>query len=206
MLFVTSDQHFGHTNVIRYCNRPYSSVEEMNEAMIAEWNAVVGPEDTVYHLGDFSMSLGAMRAATPRLNGRKILIVGNHDHCHPVHKKHLKAEQKYIEAGWSEVKLKEQINTPSGPVLLYHLPFAAAKEEPGVTLRYADYRLKYEGVPLLHGHVHSSYLYRSRGYNVGVDQHGMRPIPLDYAAEKLYSLIREEEGHAQSPNITTATS
>jgi len=54
-VFFTSDTHFNHVNIIKYCSRPFSSVEEMNREMIARWNSVVGPEDTVFHLGDFAM-------------------------------------------------------------------------------------------------------------------------------------------------------
>jgi calcineurin-like phosphoesterase family protein len=54
-VFFTSDTHFNHANIISYCSRPFSSADEMNREIIARWNAVVGPEDTVYHLGDFAM-------------------------------------------------------------------------------------------------------------------------------------------------------
>jgi calcineurin-like phosphoesterase family protein len=79
--FFTADTHFGHANIIRYCGRPFASVEEMDEAMIATWNTVVGKEDTVFHLGDFALGTDAksIRAVFARLNGRKRLIVGNHD-------------------------------------------------------------------------------------------------------------------------------
>lgn len=51
----TSDTHFDHANVIEYCKRPFSNVEEMNEAMIRNWNKRVMPEDTIFHLGDFHL-------------------------------------------------------------------------------------------------------------------------------------------------------
>ena len=54
-IWVTSDTHFNHANIIKYCNRPFSSVEEMNETIIANWNKVVSQGDTVYHLGDFAL-------------------------------------------------------------------------------------------------------------------------------------------------------
>ena len=81
MVFFTSDTHFNHANIIKYCTRPFSSVEEMNREIIARWNAVVGPEDTVYHLGDFAMGRPSeMPAIYHQLNGaRKILIRGSHD-------------------------------------------------------------------------------------------------------------------------------
>jgi calcineurin-like phosphoesterase family protein len=54
-IFFTSDHHFGHENIIRYCNRPFTSVQQMNEIMILRWNGAVLPEDEVYYLGDFAM-------------------------------------------------------------------------------------------------------------------------------------------------------
>ncbi len=54
-IFFTADTHFGHTNIIKYDNRPFASAAEMNEALVANWNCKVSPTDTVYHLGDVSI-------------------------------------------------------------------------------------------------------------------------------------------------------
>lgn len=78
--FFTADTHFGHSNIIEFCKRPFANVNEMDEALIAAWNKRVGHEDLVYHLGDFSMYDVAKYRA--RLNGRIILISGNHDYRH----------------------------------------------------------------------------------------------------------------------------
>ena len=80
--YFTADQHFGHDNIIRYCDRPYHSVGEMNAALVANWNALVGPADTVHVLGDVAM--GRREESLPlvgSLAGRKILYPGNHDRC-----------------------------------------------------------------------------------------------------------------------------
>lgn len=53
-VFFTSDTHFGHKAIIGFCDRPFSSVEEMTEVLVENWNSVVGPTDTIYHLGDFA--------------------------------------------------------------------------------------------------------------------------------------------------------
>jgi calcineurin-like phosphoesterase family protein len=76
-IWVVSDTHFGHSNIIKYCFRPFSSAEEMDEEMIERWNKVVTPEDHVYHLGDVYFSKDSNFQY--RLNGKKRLILGNHD-------------------------------------------------------------------------------------------------------------------------------
>lgn len=79
-VFFTADTHFGHSNVIRYCNRPFKDAQEMDEVLINNWNRVVSKEDTVYHLGDFAFA-DARRWSqiVLQLNGRIHLIRGNHD-------------------------------------------------------------------------------------------------------------------------------
>lgn len=73
--------HYGHKNSIAFDNRPFGSVEEMNEALIQNWNGAVGPEDTVYILGDmFWCGATAAVEALERLKGTKVLVKGNHDH------------------------------------------------------------------------------------------------------------------------------
>src|SRR5581483_5246031 len=76
----TSDTHFGHKNVIRYDERPFRDMDHMREMLIKNWNDTVTPSDTVYHLGDVAfLGTTATREIVNRLNGRKILIRGNHD-------------------------------------------------------------------------------------------------------------------------------
>ena len=79
-IFVTSDHHFCHKNIIRYCKRPFRSVREMNETMIRRWNKVVDKGDLVFHLGDFAFAnAGVINVIRKRLNGAIIIILGNHD-------------------------------------------------------------------------------------------------------------------------------
>ena len=79
-IFYTSDTHFGHENIIKYCNRPWRDVREMDRRMETMWNSIVEPDDVVYHLGDFCMGNRQNgHEILKRLNGRKILIAGNHD-------------------------------------------------------------------------------------------------------------------------------
>lgn len=76
-IWVTSDTHFNHYNIINYCDRPFKTTDEMNSALIENWNSVVKDGDIVYHLGDVYMTGTA--DLLKGLNGRKRLILGNHD-------------------------------------------------------------------------------------------------------------------------------
>lgn len=76
-IWAISDTHLSHLNIIRYCHRPFQDEHEMDEAIIERWNAVVAPQDKVYHVGDVFFREGWKHL--PRLNGHKRLILGNHD-------------------------------------------------------------------------------------------------------------------------------
>ena len=161
MRFYTSDTHFGHARIIELCNRPFKYVDEMNEKIIRRWNGVVDHDDTVYHLGD--VALGPIRESLScirRLNGHKILILGNHDR--PFMKKGKPAfdewVETYIKAGFEDIRFSDAHAIELGggavaPVLLSHFPYDGDShgEE-----RYKEDRLKDVGVPLIHGHTHSS--------------------------------------------------
>jgi len=80
MIYFIADTHHHHKNVIRFDNRPFSNIYEMDNAIIANWNSIVKPNDTVYHLGDVAMSgKQQAKAIVDKLVGKIILISGNHD-------------------------------------------------------------------------------------------------------------------------------
>ena len=94
-VFIISDTHFGHASIIKYCNRPFSSVEEMDETMIKRWNETVSNNDIIIHLGDVGLSNKEyITNIIKRLNGKKILIMGNHDNW---------SEQAYRDMGFHTV-------------------------------------------------------------------------------------------------------
>lgn len=78
-VFIVSDTHFNHVNIIAFCSRPFADVDEMNESLILRWNNCVRPQDTVIHLGDVGFRYETLFDIVPRLHGRKLLIRGNHD-------------------------------------------------------------------------------------------------------------------------------
>jgi len=78
-LFFTSDTHFGHKHILEFCKRPFSSIEEHDEQLIANWNSVVGVDDTIFHLGDFGFGgYPFWKKIVDQLNGHIILVIGNH--------------------------------------------------------------------------------------------------------------------------------
>ena len=169
-LFFTADTHFGHKNVIKYCNRPYSSVEEMNERIISKWNEFVGELDTVIHLGDFSfLSPSTSRDIMNQLNGHIILVRGNHD------------SNKVIDAcGFSDVvdylDLKVNDGGMHQPISCMHYPLAV-------------WPSSHFGAWHLHGHSHGTYTSgKGKILDVGWDIY-YRPI--SYKEIKEYMLTRE---------------
>ena len=173
-VFFSSDHHFGHKNIIEYCSRPWRDTYEMDTAMIGRWNAIVQPDDTVFYLGDFSLSKQHMAAILPKLNGKKFLIAGNHDACHPAHhsskkpEKHQAMGKFYLEAGWQAVFYQGMYRDWE----LCHFPYSD-----DMNREYLHkYRPKDEGKWLLHGHVHTHWRKKAKMINVGVDAWGYSPV------------------------------
>ena len=167
-VWFTSDRHVGHTNIIRYCSRPFYYVEEMNQALMDNWNAVVGPNDLVYDLGDITMSYKKekMLEIYNQLNGRKILIEGNHD-------KHKTIPVDAFES----VHKALQIIGEGYDFILVHDPATASANH-------------MDGQKYLCGHLHSS-PERRVYYNwidVGVDAHNFTPVSL----ETILKLFKDE--------------
>ena len=186
MIYFTSDTHFGHKNIIRFCDRPFKDVNEMNEILVKNWNDTVGVDDTVYFLGDFAMSFTPVETITPRLNGRKILIAGNHDHCHPTHKKSntmdkfIEEQQNYALAGWDSVCITDYINIGGEVVTLSHFPYKEDNTDANFpNSNFDKHRRKDDGGWLLCGHIHEKWRTKGRMINVGVDVWDYKPVSID---------------------------
>lgn len=114
--YVIADLHIGHANVCKFTRdegeplRPWDDVDEMNEALIDNWNSIVREGDKVYVLGDFTVNKKYVHLGS-RLNGRKILIAGNHDNATP---------QMYMDAGFEDVKGCHVLQKQG--VIMTHIP------------------------------------------------------------------------------------
>ncbi len=175
-LWFTSDTHFGHKKVIEFCNRPFESVAEMDEQMIARWNFLVKDGDEVYHMGDFAFC-GAVRTQEilSQLRGRKILVQGNHDHFKP---------EKYKRLGFHEVHPWLQWGERSTGIMLSHFPYKGYETDERVFLG----QLVDDGGWLIHGHVHNGWKVNKRMINVGVDQWEFAPVSWD----EISDILRKE--------------
>ena len=169
-VWFTSDLHFGHKNVINYCNRPWLTVDEMHAGIIKIWNKTVHPKDIVYVLGDFSLNPKWSREIIPKLNGHKRLIAGNHDACFPNKlgqgdRKTEKMREKYLEHGWELVLLNGTMTWIQGRIVyLNHFPFDTEYDA-----RYKECRPQDNGSWLLHRHLHSCCRTKGRQIDVGFD-------------------------------------
>jgi calcineurin-like phosphoesterase family protein len=170
--FVTSDLHFFHENVIKFCNRPFGSVEHMNESLINNWNMVVGSNDHIYMLGDFSFGkVNETIDVLKRLNGIKHKITGNHDRkgsCQklPWHE-YFCAQHDYYRFKLNKKKY-----------VMCHFPFSSWER----------------GYVNLHGHWHSLSGYENKymQYDVGVDANGYTPLLIEDAYERSLKGVKSE--------------
>ncbi|UUG69527.1 phosphoesterase [Streptomyces phage Sham] len=187
--FFTSDTHFGHQRIIELCNRPFDSVDEMNEVMIERWNTVVKPDDVVIHLGD--VALGKIAETLPligRLNGYKVLVPGNHDRVFSGEKPRVR--ERFIP---EYLKVFQKIQRETVWVSKDDRPYALASHFPysGDSTgkdRHADKRPLDNGLPLIHGHVHDSWKHNGRMFNVGVDVNNFFPVSEDEIVDWISSL------------------
>jgi calcineurin-like phosphoesterase family protein len=181
-MYLTSDNHFGHKNIIGYCDRPFQTVEQMDEAMIQRWNHNVGKTATIMVVGDFSFyDAVKTKEITQRLNGRKILIRGNHDKAH--------SDSWFLKCGFDSVV--ESMTIP-----------AMVQEDTVEIQHYHDYESRYGYGVLFHGHAHN--FFKAKHYvtfkrvllNVGVDCWNFTPVHIDFLFETVKRIRQqhEEEG------------
>lgn len=166
-IFIVSDTHFYHTNIISYCGRPYKNVEEMNKDLIAKWNSIVKKDDLVYHLGDFCFGgKEKVKEILALLNGKINLVMGNHDRYNI---------RFYYEAGFNRVYDRPIIIQDF--FVLSHAPFVPWEKDG----RYAN----------LHGHTHEDprFSTTSRTFNACVEMNNYSPVLLEDAVSKM----REKE-------------
>lgn len=180
-IWFTSDLHFGHRNIMKFCNRPWETVEEMDKALINNWNSVVGKNDIVFDLGDFAFASNSKwKYILNQLNGRHYLILGNHDVSRYPGDKTMELFER--------VEHQMIVKIDDRYVYLNHYPY----------LCYGgSWRGPENAVYALHGHTHllktensgkdfermsNTFPYQ---YDVGVDFNNYKPISWEKVCEKI---------------------
>lgn len=188
--WITSDTHFGHENIIKYCSRPYRNAAQMDEDLIRRWNNRVKPGELVYHLGDVGMTKGDdyLPKILTRLNGRKILILGNHD----------KSAKRMMEFGFDFACEALVVMCCQRRLLLNHRPLMARPCWVGDPAQSVDY--------VLHGHIHNSTpeeraKHTAKGelvdilsfnINMSVEMTNYEPVPLEWVVKK--KIAQDKQG------------
>ena len=185
-VFFTSDTHFGHKAIMTYCKRPFSSVDEMNEKLVSNWNELVSDDCTVFHLGDFAFGgLPFWEDIRSRLRGHIILIKGNHDWRGNLQ------NLKRLETMFDVIELEIVINLDGQPIILNHYPLLC-------------YSGSYNNsIWALHGHVHQNpnsvgldtprLIHRfPTQYDVGVDNNNYYPISYNQIKQIINKQIENE--------------
>ena len=156
-VYFTSDTHFGDPRVLRIDKRPFASIPDHDEALIALWNETVGPEDEVWHLGDFALHVRDERIdeLLAALHGRKHLITGNND-----------GPTTLAARGWKSVQAYAEIKIGTTALVMCHYAFRTWKN---MGRGWID----------LHGHSHGKLKPQTRQYDVGVDAWDYRPVTIE---------------------------
>ena len=162
--FILGDPHFGHENIIKYCNRPFKDIEEMNETLISNWNSVVNAQDRIYLCGDIAMNKKYIPLVS-KLNGHKVLIKGNHD-IFP-----LDHYLPYFDDIRSYVV--------ENGIIISHIPVLLNPYE-----RY---------IGNIHGHTHETDVPDPRYFNISADKINFTPILLEEAKDLLYKQISDDK-------------
>ena len=178
MIYFTADQHFGHANIVKMCNRPFENIEAMNETLIRTWNERVRGDDTIYIVGDLFFRCKDPESILKQLKGKKRLIVGNHDSSW--------MGKVQLDQYFSSIDNYLEISDGEHALTLCHYPLMTWKHP------LKSY--------MIHGHIHANThmdywpLLRCRDnvLNAGVDVNDFRPVTFDELLENNRRLKMEQ--------------
>ena len=180
-IWFTSDNHFGHANIIMFANRPFGSVGRMDTVMVENWNTVVQPPDIVYHLGDFCLGDDSVaRRYFAMLNGT-VKILGN-----PWHH-----DRRWINRDMYTGLHAENKVEILPPMVVLEFPEYGDGTHPQVLVLchypIGEWDRKHYGAWHLHGHSHGRYVHKAGdlAFDIGVDSNQFYPIALDGVARQM---------------------
>ena len=170
-IYFIADTHFNHKNILEYCNRPFADVEEMNKILVNNWNDTVKHDDIVYMLGDFCMgNKQEIKKFTEKLNGRKFLVMGNHDRYNM---------RAYMELGFEKAYDKSVLF--DNFIILSHAPLFLPE-----TMPYAN----------IFGHVHNDEKFAGitkNSFCVSVERIEYKPISDDEIKKRIAQYSKKVE-------------
>ena len=180
-IFITSDTHFNHTNIIKYCSRPFSSVAEMNSTLIDNWNSVVSKDDLVIHLGDFAWgrTIQSIKQYLDKLNGDKILIIGNHDEL---------SQDDYIKCGFSHVYSKLEVNLYNNFCVFCHFQLLHWNKSEHGSIHFYGHQHRESNNDEKIAALNAS----NRRFNAGIDLNNYTPVNL----YKVIQILKEKPTNA----------
>lgn len=203
--YFTADPHFFHEKIIEYCNRPFDNAEEMNETIVKNYNYYVKPEDTVFFLGDIGFSKQQLlKDLIARLNGSKILILGNHDNS---------GRNTYLNMGFAAVLDSAIITIGKHKVSMSHHPIRHPLEfirlfwlyskkmwtsgKSPVTIyrrikREWDNHESFKSDYHLCGHVHTAWKHKGKNLNVGVDKWNFRLVSIKQISDYIENVMEKK--------------
>jgi calcineurin-like phosphoesterase family protein len=203
MIFITSDHHFGHENIIKHCKRPFRNTDEMDTAMVDRWNEVVEPTDDVYIAGDFSHKRCPADRANDiarSLRGRKHLLLGNHetdnergillDSRSPIEDRLILDPSLFasLNEGYFYFRINGRL------IVVTHYAMQT----------WHDMRKKGTPTYHLHGHSHSKLSPMLRRHDIGVDGHNFYPWSMDQIFDHFDPQGKRKGGKAHVGKIETA--
>lgn len=177
----TSDLHFLHRRVAY--SRGFVTPAEHDEAIITNWNELVGAEDVIWVLGDVAFgSLSRWWPLAGKLHGTRHLITGNHDAPWPAHRNSQRHQAQWLAAGvFASVQPWALHRINGTEVALSHFPYAGEGDR-GIPDRHGDWRLRPSSRPLIHGHVHTAHRGDRHQVHAGLDAWDLRPAHYDQIA------------------------
>lgn len=173
-IFITSDTHFGHTNIIKYCGRPFQTKQEHDEALIERWNSVVSPGQTVYHLGDFGFGDPIyLKRISQKLHGRIAFLKGNHDKSQTLDK----IGERFLFVKDTHL-LTTKVKGKTQRIFLSHYA-------------HRSWPMSNHGSWHLFGHSHGNMPPHGLSFDVGVDCWNFTPISIEQIYDKIQTLKME---------------
>jgi len=158
-IFFTADEHYGHANIIKFCNRPFSSILEMDEALIANHNSVVKKDDLVIHAGDFSLHSKrefVEKKYVSRLNGEHIFLEGSHD--------------KWLKKSNAKQIYSLRMGSPQKLIVVCHYALHVWPKS-----HFNSWHL--------YGHSHGRLNLHGKSHDIGVDNNNFAPLSFEQIAE-----------------------